>query len=190
MKNVLKRDALWFALVFTAAAIIWNFVFSALDEPRETEKLGIFLVAADCDENYFHDKLKSVDGVKKTYVYRRDETQSYFDEYFGTAGLINSDLLIIPADMLSDSAMLACLKPFTDEIVDLYSLNSCDFAEVDGVKYGVIVKDDKTDVFGEKATFSSFGKNYVLAVNNSSPNAVINENDKAFKALSALLPKT
>ncbi|MBO4573479.1 MAG: hypothetical protein J5762_06955 [Clostridia bacterium] len=190
MKRILKRDALWFVLVFTASAIIWNLVFSALNEPKATEKLGIFIVAAECDENYFHDKLKSVDGVKKTYVYNRDENQSYFDEYFGTAGMINSDLILLPEDMLSDAATLACLTPFTDEIISLYSLENCVFAEIDGAKYGVIVKDDKTDIFGDAITFSSPEKNYVLAVNNSSPNAVINENDKAFKALSALLPKT
>ncbi len=187
MKKILKENILWFALVFTLSAIIWNFTFSALDAPKDTEKLSVFVTAGEVDESYFTKKLEISQKIKKTTVYYREESARYFDEYFGTAGLINSDLLVIPSAMLDDNAMLACTLILNDEIIEKYGLDGCEFFTKDALKYGVTVLSETVDIFGSAVRYENDEESYVLIVNAASKNADINGNDNALKALKNLV---
>ena len=188
MKSLLKRYAAFFVAVALVATVFWAVAFGLMDKPSDREKLALFVVANGCDEDFFNDKLASAsDEVVQTHIFCHSEKESMFADYLQTQGFLTADLLIFPTSFFDDEVFATALLPLTDAIVSFLPSQS-KTVQSGGTTYAVIVKDDTTDIFGDKIDFDQ-GVSYCIAVNLTSKNAVLGQNDNALVALKNLLTK-
>lgn len=191
--NKIKQHLLPLFIILLVSIFSWNFVFEKLNEPKNYEKINIFVTGTVVDKNLTKN-LKNELGIKEVFAYEVMPNNEYYGTMLQTNGIMSSDLLIFDNEILLDDGSTHSFVEFSDELINNYELpNDITYSIVDGKKFGIIVYDKQNSInLLENKMYFDENTVYVLVINKDSVNVSpygFEENitDNALKALKLLL---
>ncbi len=195
MKPSFRANIKWFLLIFLAAAVLWQSVFSLLTKPGKTERLQLFVTASACDSNAIKETLSHIPVESISVAFQSTESRNYND-YLTTVGILNSDLLILDSSIFEVEYAYQEFAPLEEDFLKQYGLDldSLPLIPCQGNNYGIVVYDKKAriDLLPELFTPCDEARQYCIVINRNLPNAGPYSQgdvttDHAFRALCALL---
>lgn len=200
-KNRLAYDWWKYIAVTLVICLIWYYAFYLTDRLKPTEKIQIFTSAEITDlkiEKELEDKFLP-QGVYDYFFYRASVENKYFDVALSSQGFENSDILILPEELLTEDVLLGCAA-FDDALVSqcLALQKTLSFMENEGKIYGARIYIAGDDAYNEKLSFRSWlkpDKNYCMVFSAKSENIgrlspkADEKNDKAIQTYLYLLER-
>ncbi len=111
MMPVVSRDIplMRLVLILLVSVLFWVVVFDALDAPRKEETLHVFIAASALEKDRLEQSLMEAleaEGIRKVVITVLSESDAFFPTAMMTQGLLESDVLILPLELLQTF----CLK--------------------------------------------------------------------------------
>jgi len=189
----LKKHIIPLLIILAFSIFTWNFVYQKIEEPKEYEKIVLFVSGTVIDNNLEND-IKISCNVRKVSIQEANIDDQYYGVLLQTSGMLMSDLLIIKKEILEDGNSRYSFVEITDEIIESYDFPiDLTFVEIEDEKYGIVVydKENNINLLAGKVSFDSDDV-YVLVINKGSCNASPygtdkNITDNAFKAIKELV---
>ncbi len=193
MKKTLLRNLPVFFIICLASILLWQTVFSRVCAPKREETLQIFVTANVCHQEKIRQTL-GVLPVKAVEVSSCSSTANHYQESLVTAGILNSDLLIVEASVFDPEYAYQEFAPLDARLLESYGLAAADYSYVEraGEQYAIIIYDESLGIslLSDYLQVCDPEKQYCIAVNRNLPNAAPYGQaltDNAFRALAKLL---
>ena len=92
-----------FISIFVAVSVMYYYIFDTIRTPKYQESVRVFIAATYVDTSKLEDKLFydfETSPIKEIKVDYSDQNASSFNTVFQTRGLVNTDILILPSDIV------------------------------------------------------------------------------------------
>ena len=192
LKTRLSYDWWKYVAIVLIVCLLCYYAFYMSDKLKSTEKIQIFISANIEDfevekelEQKFEDQ-----GILDYFFYQASAENKNFDTAFETQGFGNSDILIVPEEVLTETMLSNCVELDEEFKNDCLAVNSEVLFFNSGEKtYGIKIYIKDNSEYNNKLSFNSwldFDKNYCMVLSKQSQNVgrlSSNSNDNNDKAL-------
>lgn len=163
-----------FISIFLVVSILYYYIFAAINTPSFAESVQVFIAARYVDKEGLEKKLFNGfddSSIKQVNVDYSDQDSNNFNSVFQTRGLVNTDILILPTDIISAGNYYRYFAPLEDTVLAPYLVDIETSYYVDeSVNYGLQLQgraldfiegnaDDEYYIFFNKNSIKTAGLN-------------------------------
>lgn len=136
-----KKFLIIFLISTVSSFLVWSGIYSVLNQVAPYETLQIFISLANYQTNlpdYLLEELSAY-PLKKIQIVAVDDQDSLFVSSFQTAGILDSDILILPASFLNTLESFDDFAIFNNQVLQDFHFDSenTQFYQRLNKKYGV-----------------------------------------------------
>ena len=170
MKTIKERSKThfiykWYLYVFLLIVFIVLdiLIISYIIKPKSNEKVTIFVGSSKVNNDLLEDKIYSLNdnNLKEVNILDYSPDDYYFGVSLTSAGVVNTDLIIVPLDKINESfAAQYCKRIDEMEIKINYNF---EFISYSSINYGIKVysKDLNISLFEKYITYNEEEKDYL-----------------------------
>ena len=173
----------WYLVILAFVSFVFYYAFEVIRTPSYDERIAIFIAADYVDVNKLDDVLYAGyedTKIKEVFIDYSEPSGSDFSIIFNTRGTVNTDILILPKDMIRSENYSAYFAGFT------YENDTADVLNYNGLIYGINVTDylsSYVETDDELYLFFNKKSNKIGSLNTNS------KNDYALQILEKLNPE-
>ena len=137
-KSFLRYSVFVYLVIIIIVGFSMHFAYDVIHKPKYSEQVNVFVGVFNIDNEKIEKKLYSgyEDGkIKVVNVDNADYTDTYYPVVFTTRGLINTDILIINLENITDDDINSLFAPI-DNISEIVS-GEFEYYTKDDHKYGI-----------------------------------------------------
>lgn len=171
LANVLQYYWMWFVAVLLVAVFGWYFAFNLLHSPKDFESISLFYggVAEDYSIETDYQQRLEQNGVYKVTLSTSNPLDKTFNTKYSYVGLYNSDLLILPKDVLDNTKCEDCFLNLSTLPLDAYLSGSYEYYYQENLCYGIVLDENVKTRLSQYFIFTD--TDYVIVISALSVNA-------------------
>lgn len=176
-KRRLKDHFFHFWILYLVGALIpiafWNWLFTAKVQPKDEEKVVIFVGAKTVDKVDLQDKIKGLgdESLLEVEVLDYDPADKFFGTYLSSAGKISSDFFLLPSGSFTDSMAQSVFAHFDKGVLATKLSTSNTIYSLGEYEYGISLKGSGTELLSSYMSYDDeTSDDYYLFFNRNSIN--------------------
>ncbi len=160
----------WYLVILAFVSFAFYYAFEVIKTPSYDERIAIFIAADYVDVNKLDDLLYygyENTEIKEVFIDYSEPSGSNFSIIFNTRGTVNTDILILPKDMIRSENYSTYFAGF------IYENDTADVLNYNGLIYGINVTDylsSYVEVDDELYLFFNKKSNKIGSLNSYSKN--------------------
>lgn len=189
IKAFLSFNWFFILLFYIGSFVGFYYLFDVLKTPQYDEKISVFIGINHLDsknmENYLYSNVKDK-SIKAVDVDYSNPDDSYYSIVFNTRGLVNTDILILPASSIENNNYSTYFIELKETVIAKYVNESIIYASYNNTNFGInatsFINKYNSDNTNEYYLFFNKKSNKIgeLSTNNSL-------NDSALSLLSSII---
>lgn len=184
--------------IISLMTLTWTWLFSALDTPKDSERIQLFLATNEYREDLETDMesgLANV-GVKDVIITAVAPDSPYFFTMLSTIGILDCDLLLLPETVITGIEDITNFAPLEENVLAEYDITASqyDYFTFGVYNYAIKIYDaDSTNNLLDRYFSITSSDDYYLAINANTVNSgsysktAGTTSDHSFEALAFLL---
>lgn len=119
----IKKNILLYFAIISIVLLLVSSIFNIKNKLQPQDKFNIFVAGSITNEEKLKENIKAYNNdIKEINIFSMLPNDLYFNMYFSTTGIIDSDILIIPKNALSDIKVAECF--YESKSADSYIYNN------------------------------------------------------------------